>query len=80
MCIDNNQCEDEMICVADNSTNKSTGFNRNSNNGPPPMKICLCDDAAGFTEDTQDNRCNGKDTPKFNGNILKKRDNIAQFN
>lgn len=65
MCIDNNQCEDEMICVADNSTNKSTGFNRNSNSGPPPMKICLCDDAAGFTEDVQDNRCNGKDNHKF---------------
>lgn len=58
MCVDTNQCEDEMVCAADNST-KSTGFNRNSNSGPPAAKICLCDEENGFTEDVQDNRCNG---------------------
>lgn len=60
MCIDSNQCEDEMICVGDNTT-KSTGFNRNTNSQAPPVqKICLCDEENGFTEDVQDNRCNGK--------------------
>lgn len=59
MCVDSLQCEEEMICVPDNSTVKLTGLNRNTNSGPPPMKICLCDESAGYTEDVQDNRCNG---------------------
>lgn len=61
MCIDSNQCEDEMVCMAENATKPtSTGFNRNSNsNNVTPTRICLCDEELGYVEDVQDGRCNG---------------------
>lgn len=62
MCIDSNQCEDEMICMAENMTKVTTGtgFNRNTNNNhvAAPTKICLCDEELGYVEDVQDSRCN----------------------
>ena len=60
ICVDSNQCEDEMICVSENVTKTTTGFNRNSNNNAPTTKVCLCDEENGFQEDLRDNRCNGK--------------------
>lgn len=58
--MDTSQCDEDMICMADNST-KTTGFNRNSNtNFPQPQsKICLCDEANGIVEDVKYNSCNG---------------------
>lgn len=60
MCTDSNQCEDEMICVAENVTKTTTtGLSRNQHQQPPPSKVCLCDEENGFVEDPEDNRCNG---------------------
>lgn len=57
LCTDDKQCDDELICGMDNAT-KSTGFNRNPQTQAP--KICLCDEDNGYTEDVEDNNCNGK--------------------
>lgn len=60
MCMDNSQCDEDLICMADNST-KPTSFNRNSNSNfpQPQVKLCLCDEANGFVEDLKYNSCNG---------------------
>lgn len=56
MCEDSDQCGDELICVADNST-RSTGLGRNPNS---PKKVCVCDEGSGYQEDPEDNTCNGE--------------------
>lgn len=57
LCNDDKQCDDDLICSVDNAT-KSTGFNRNPSSSAP--KICLCDEENGYSEDVEDNNCNGK--------------------
>lgn len=57
LCNDDKQCDDDLICGVDNAT-KSTGFNRNPSSSAP--KICLCDEENGYSEDVEDNNCNGK--------------------
>lgn len=56
MCIDSEECGDELVCSVDNST-KTTGINKNTN---PTQKICLCAEENGFVEDKEDNACSGK--------------------
>lgn len=60
-CVDNDQCDIEMICLAENAT-KSTGFGRNPN-AISASKICLCDEENGYKEDVDDNHCNGMSVP-----------------
>ncbi|XP_031631297.1 uncharacterized protein LOC116345767 [Contarinia nasturtii] len=56
VCNDDAQCGDELVCGFENAT-KTTGFNRNPS-AITPIKICLCDEISGFTEDIEDNTCN----------------------
>lgn len=63
-CEESNDCDDEMLCGYDNVT-KSTGFNRSPSKSTPQLKICLCDEANGYTEDIEDNNCNGELTNKI---------------
>lgn len=58
LCDDSNECDYDLICGHDNAT-KSTGLNRNPSKSTPP-KICLCDEDNGYTEDIEDNNCNGE--------------------
>lgn len=61
MCMDNSQCDEDLICTQENVT-KPTALNRNSNNNfpQPQFKLCLCDEASGFVEDPKYPQCNGK--------------------
>lgn len=70
-CTDSNQCDDDLICGVDNAT-KSTGFNRN----PSPQlsaKVCLCDEENGYTEDVEDNACNGNENSNISSKYSLKR-------
>lgn len=60
MCMDNSQCDEDLICTQENVT-KPTSLNRNSNNNfpQPQFKLCLCDEANGYVEDPKYPQCNG---------------------
>lgn len=56
MCSNTDECDDGMICTVDTNATKSYQFNQNRNLPP----VCLCNGEDGYTEDKEDNNCNGK--------------------
>lgn len=56
ICSNTGECDDGMLCSLDTNNTKSTYGNRNQNQ----PQVCLCNGDDGYTEDVEDNNCNGK--------------------
>lgn len=54
VCSNGDECDEGMLCAID--TNSTKYGNRNQNQ----PQVCLCNGDDGFTEDVEDNNCNGK--------------------
>lgn len=56
VCGNSGECDEGMLCAVDTNNTKSAFGNRSQNQ----PQVCLCNGDEGYTEDVEDNNCNGK--------------------